>query len=216
MLKLALAKKEGAFKILCLGAHSDDIEIGCGGTILRWLDEYASTEVYWVVLGASGERTAEAIRSAELFLANAGKKEVVVKDFRDGYFPYVGAEIKDFFEDLKQRYSPDIVLTHCREDMHQDHRLISELTWNTFRNHLILEYEVVKYEGDLGAPNFFVHLTDATARRKIRALLECFPSQRDKSWFTEDTFSSILRLRGIECRAPSGFAEAFRGRKLVI
>jgi len=167
-------------------------------------------------MGASGERRAEAVQSANLFLADARRKEIVIKEFRDGYFPYMGAEIKDFFEELKQKYAPDIVLTHYREDLHQDHRLVSELTWNTFRSQLILEYEIVKYDGDLGAPNFFVHLTESVAQRKIRTILECFQSQKAKSWFTEDVFSSILRLRGIECRAVSGFAEAFHARKLVL
>jgi len=217
MLTLTLARQHGAVtKILCLGAHSDDIEIGCGGTILRWLAEYPSAEVYWIVMGASGERRAEAVQSANLFLADARRKEIVIKEFRDGYFPYMGAEIKDFFEELKRKYAPDIVLTHYREDLHQDHRLVSELTWNTFRSQLILEYEIVKYDGDLGAPNFFVHLTESVAQRKIRTILECFQSQKTKSWFTEDVFSSILRLRGIECRAVSGFAEAFHARKLVL
>jgi LmbE family N-acetylglucosaminyl deacetylase len=216
MLNLTLERQNGAaLKVLCLGAHSDDIEIGCGGTILRWLNEYPSTEVYWIVMGASGERTAEAVQSADVFLENARKKEIVVKAFRDGYFSHMGAEIKDFFEDLKRKYVPDVILTHYREDLHQDHRFVSELTWNTFRSHLILEYEIVKYEGDLGSPNCFVHLAETVVQRKIRTILECFQSQKDKSWFSEDAFSSILRLRGIECRAPSGFAEAFHGRKLV-
>ena len=214
MIDLSLSKRE-SLRLLCLGAHCDDIEIGCGGTILKWLDEYPSAEVYWIVMGASGERGAEAVQSANLFLQNARRKEIVVKEFRDGYFPYVGAEIKDFFEDLKRKYLPDVILTHYRGDLHQDHRLISELTWNTFRSHLILEYEIVKYDGDLGAPNFFVHLTESVAQRKIRTILECFQSQKKKSWFTEDTFSSIMRLRGIESNAPSKYAEGFYCRKLV-
>jgi LmbE family N-acetylglucosaminyl deacetylase len=215
MLNWTFSGREGPLKILCLGAHSDDIEIGCGGTILRWLDENPSAEVYWVVLGAAGKRRSEALQSADLFLAGARRKEVLVKDFRDGYFPYIGAEIKDFFEELKGKYAPDVVLTHYGEDRHQDHRLASELTWNTFRNHLILEYEIVKYDGDLGSPNFFVHLTESLVQRKIRTILECFQSQRGKSWFTEDAFASILRLRGIECNAPGKYAESFYCRKMV-
>jgi LmbE family N-acetylglucosaminyl deacetylase len=206
----------GPKKILALGAHADDIEIGSGGTILRLLEENPATEVYWVVLGASGQRRTEAVESANIFLANARRKEIVVKEFRDGYFPYVGTELKNFFEELKRKYLPDLILTHHRGDLHQDHQLVSELTWNTFRNHLILEYEIVKYDGDLGAPNFFVHLTEPLARKKIQTILECFKSQRDKSWFSEHVFSSVLRLRGVECRAPSGFAEAFHARKLVL
>jgi LmbE family N-acetylglucosaminyl deacetylase len=215
MLNLTLARPRKPFKILCLGAHSDDIEIGCGGTILRWLDENPSAEVYWIVLGAAGERRAEAVQSANLFLARARRKEIVVKEFRDGYFPYIGAEIKDFFEELKRTCAPDVILTHYREDLHQDHRLVSELTWNTFRSHLILEYEIVKYDGDLGSPNFFVHLTESIAQRKIRIILECFQSQKEKNWFTEDAFSSILRLRGIESNAPGKYAESFHCRKMV-
>jgi LmbE family N-acetylglucosaminyl deacetylase len=217
MLNLGFARhRDSLFRILCLGAHSDDIEIGCGGTILRFLDDNSATEVVWVVFCASGQRRTEAVESANLFLANARRKEIVVKDFRDGYFPHLGSEIKDFFEELEKKCSPDLILTHYREDLHQDHRLVSELTWNTFRNHLILEYEIVKYDGDLGAPNLFVHLTESIARKKIQTIVECFKSQKNKSWFTEDVFSSILRLRGVECRAPSGFAEAFHARKLVL
>ena len=205
----------GPKKILVLGAHADDIEIGCGGTILRLLEENPATEVYWVVLGTSGQRRTEAVESAHLFLANARRKEIVVKEFRDGYFPYIGTGIKDFFEELKRNFLPDIILTHYRGDLHQDHRLVSELTWNTFRNQLILEYEIVKYDGDLGAPNFFVQLTETIARKKIQTILDCFKSQKDKAWFTEDTFSSILRLRGVESNSPGKYAEAFFGRKIV-
>jgi LmbE family N-acetylglucosaminyl deacetylase len=205
----------GPKKILALGAHADDIEIGSGGTILRLIAENPATEVYWVVLGASGQRKAEAVESANRFLANARRKDIVIKDFRDGYFPYVGTEIKDFFEQLKNKYLPDLIVTHYRGDLHQDHRLVSELTWNTFRNHLILEYEIVKYDGDLGVPNFFVQLPEPIARKKIETILDCFKSQKDKGWFTEDAFSSILRLRGVESNAPGKYAEAFYGRKMV-
>ena len=202
-------------RILCLGAHSDDIEIGCGGTILRWLEENPDAEVSWVVMGATGERRAEALRSANLFLAKARRKEIIVKEFRDGYFPYMGAEIKDFFEELKRKYVPDVVLTHYRDDLHQDHRLVSQLTWNTFRNHLILEYEIVKYDGDLGAPNFIVTLTQSLVHKKIQTILESFQTQKNKNWFTEDAFTSILRLRGIESNASDKYAEAFYSRKMV-
>lgn len=210
-----LENGSGPNKILALGAHADDIEIGCGGTILRLLEEHPATEVYWIVLGATGHRKMEAVGSANLFLANSRVKEIIVKEFRDGYFPYIGGEIKDFFEELKRNYLPDVVLTHYREDLHQDHRVVSELTWNTFRNHLVLEYEIVKYDGDLGVPNFFVHLSESVVQRKIRTILECFQSQKKKTWFTEDAFSSILRLRGLESNAPSKYAEAFYCRKLV-
>jgi len=203
-------------RILCLGAHSDDIEIGCGGTVLRILEENPDAEVLWVVMGASGQRADEATASAKSFLARARQKEVIVKEFRDGFFPYIGAEIKGFFEELKRRCAPDLILTHCRNDLHQDHRLVSELTWNTFRNHLILEYEILKYDGDLGTPNVFVPLTESLARRKVGILLDSFRSQLKKNWFTEDAFLAILRLRGLECNAPEKYAEAYHARKLVL
>jgi LmbE family N-acetylglucosaminyl deacetylase len=205
----------GPTRILALGAHADDIEIGCGGTILRLLDENPAMEVDWVVFSASGQRRAEAVESAGLFLAKAQAKQIVIKEFRDGYFPYAGSDIKDFFEELKRKYSPDLILTHCRHDLHQDHRLLSELTWNTFRSHLIMEYEIVKYDGDLGTPNLFVHLNQSIARKKIQIIVDCFKSQRDKNWFTEDAFSSVMRLRGIESNATEKYAEAYYCRKLV-
>jgi LmbE family N-acetylglucosaminyl deacetylase len=201
--------------VLCLGAHSDDIEIGCGGTVLRLLSEHPGTEVHWVVFAAKGLRATEAERSANRFLAGAGRADIVLNEFKDGFFPYVGADIKQFFEELKQRVSPDLILTHCRQDLHQDHRLISELTWNTFRNHLIFEYEIVKYDGDLGAPNMFVHLDAAVCRAKVDNLLQCFDSQRARAWFSEDTFYAMLRLRGVESSAPDKYAEAFYCRKMV-
>ncbi len=209
-------RRDSIFRILCLGAHSDDIEIGCGGTVLRILEENPDAEVFWVVMGASGQRADEATASAKSFLARARQKEVIVKEFRDGFFPYIGAEIKGFFEELKRRCAPDLVLTHCRNDLHQDHRLVSELTWNTFRNHLILEYEILKYDGDLGTPNVFVPLTESLARRKVGILLDSFRSQLKKNWFTEDAFLAILRLRGLECNAPAKYAEAYHARKLVL
>lgn len=201
--------------VLCLGAHSDDLEIGCGGTVLRLLEEHPGTEVNWVVFAAEGLRAREAAQSASRFLAAAGRKDVVLNQFRDGFFPYIGAEIKQYFEGLKTTVSPDLILTHYRQDLHQDHRLISELTWNTFRSHLILEYEIVKYDGDVGTPNFFVHLDGALCRRKVDYILQCFDSQRGKGWFSEDTFCAMLRLRGVESNAPDKYAEAFYCRKLV-
>ena len=215
MLDVAFALRDRANpQILCLGAHSDDIEIGCGGTILRLLEENPKAEVHWVVLGASGQRGSEAVGSANIFLANASRKQVVVKGFKDGFFPYIGAEIKEFFEELKRACAPDLILTHYRNDLHQDHRLVSELTWNTFRQHLILEYEIIKYDGDLGIPNFFVQLSERISRKKVQNLMQCFSSQRNKNWFTEDTFSSMLRLRGVECNATERYAEAFYARKV--
>jgi len=216
MITITFRKEPHAgLRLLCLGAHSDDIELGCGGTVLRLLDEIPGAEVDWVVFGATGERRNEALASADRFLAKAARKNVVIHGFRDGFFPYVGGEIKDVFEGLKSRCNPDVVFTTFRGDLHQDHRLVSELTWNTFRDHLILEYEVVKYDGDLGAPGAFVHLSESMAREKVKNILECFKTQHEKRWFTEDTFFSMLRLRGVESNAPGKYAEAFYCRKIV-
>jgi LmbE family N-acetylglucosaminyl deacetylase len=217
MLSLNLGPRAGKrLEILCLGAHADDIEIGCGGTVMRWLREYPRTVVHWVVLSSEDGRAAEARRSAARFLAAAGRSHVAIRNFRNGYFPFVGGEIKDYFETLKADLAPDVVLTHYRDDRHQDHRVVSDLTWNTFRDHLILEYEIPKFDGDIGSPNLFVPIDGRTARRKARILLSSFPSQREKPWFTEDVFLGLMRLRGVECRSPSGYAEAFYARKTVV
>jgi LmbE family N-acetylglucosaminyl deacetylase len=216
MLKtLFAAEPQSELTLLCLGAHSDDIEIGCGGTVLRLLEEFPAARVVWIVLGATGRRSEEAKQSAALFLKSAAHKEVILKSFRDGFFPYIGGEIKNFFEELKGEISPDLILTHFRHDLHQDHRLVSELTWNTFRDHTVLEYEIVKYDGDLGSPNFFVHLDEATCRRKVDNILDCFTTQRDRHWFTEDTFLSLMRIRGVESGSQGRYAEGFYSRKLV-
>jgi len=203
-------------EILCLGAHADDLEIGCGGTVLALLQAPRPVAVHWVVFSAPGERASEAHHGAALFLQAAATREVCVMDFRDGFFPFQGGTLKERFEELKGRLAPDLILTHCRHDRHQDHRLVSELTWSTFRHHLILEYEIPKYDGDLGAPNCYVPLDDALCRRKTQYLMTAFPSQQAKAWFTEDTFRGLMRLRGVEARAPEGFAEAFYGHKLVL
>ena len=217
MLKLELSRpKKGALKVLCLGAHSDDIEIGCGGTILRLLSKNKGVDIHWVVLGSTGQRDEEAVASGNKFLADAKRGKVIIKNFKESFFPYVGGEIKNFFEKLKKKISPDIIFTHYRYDLHQDHRLISELTWNTFREHLILEYEIIKYDGDLGSPNFFVHLNEEICKKKIDFIMDSFKSQGEKDWFTPDAFLSILRIRGIESKAPEKYAEAFYCRKLVI
>jgi LmbE family N-acetylglucosaminyl deacetylase len=203
-------------QVLCLGAHSDDIEIGCGGTILRLLAEEGDVDIHWIVLSADDVREKEARTSAVQFLSGARRSEVVVRRFRNGYFPFVGDEIKDFFESLKVAVVPDLIFTHYRDDRHQDHRVVSDLTWNTFRNHTILEYEIPKYDGDLGVPNLFVPLTEADGAAKIRILQSAFASQQDKHWFDERTFSALMRLRGIESCAPAALAEAFYARKIVL
>jgi LmbE family N-acetylglucosaminyl deacetylase len=202
-------------KILCLGAHSDDIEIGCGGTIMRMIEEHKVLEVYWVVFSASGRRRQEARASARLMLGNLRKKTVVTKSYRDGFFPFKGDAIKDHFEAISRVFSPDIIFTHYRDDRHQDHRMVSDLTWNTWRDHLILEYEIPKYDGDLGSPNLFVDLDETTCRKKCRNVLMSFGTQRSKSWFSEETFMSLAWLRGMESRAVGKYAEAFYCRKIT-
>jgi LmbE family N-acetylglucosaminyl deacetylase len=201
--------------ILCLGAHSDDIEIGCGGTILRLAQQYPGCTFYWVVFSALGVRAEEARRAATLF-AGSSVEGPFLKDFRDGHLPFAGAEIKAVFEELKQTVSPDLIFTHNRQDAHQDHKILAELTWNTFRDHLILEYEIPKYDGDLGQPSVFVPLSGEVCERKIRFLMDTFESQRSKRWFQPETFRSLMRLRGMECNSPFGYAEAFFARKLVL
>jgi LmbE family N-acetylglucosaminyl deacetylase len=211
---------KGPLRILCLGAHSDDIEIGCGGTILRLLAEHPGSSVHWVVFSATEAREQEARASAAGFLRDASSSYVLVKRFRESFFPATWVEIKEFFEkvraDNQGANHPDIVFCHHRQDMHQDHRTIAELTWNTFRNHLLLEYEIPKFEGDLGSPNLFVPLARAVADRKVELLLEHFGSQAERTWFRPDTFHGLMSIRGVECVAPEARAEAFHARKLVI
>jgi LmbE family N-acetylglucosaminyl deacetylase len=204
-----------ALQVLCLGCHSDDIEIGCGGAILRLAEQYPDCNFHWVVFSAIGVRETEARRAAELF-AGSRVKTPLLKTFQDGFMPYVGAEVKTIFEKELKQINPDLIFTHNGKDAHQDHRLISELTWNTFRNHLILEYEVPKYDGDLGQPSVFVPLETELCKKKTIYLMDAFQSQHTKPWFRQDTFLSLMRLRGMECNAPSGYAEAFYCRKLVL
>lgn len=205
-----------ALHVLVLGAHADDIEIGCGGFILDLIARDQPITIDWCVLSASTERTVEARNSAEQFLHGAQSANITIESFQDGHFPYHGAALKAWFESLKQRPRPDLILTHALHDRHQDHREIAHLTWNTFRNHFILEYEIPKYEGDLQTPNFYVPLTEAVLQRKVDILLSAFASQRAKSWFDADTFRSLARLRGLECASPTRFAEGFHARKLVL
>ena len=217
MLPLRIGRSESApRRVLAIGAHPDDIEIGCAGTLLNLIEQNAVGEVRWVVLSGEGERVGEARRSAEALLDTVPRSQVVVRDFPDGFFPYEGQRIKDFFEQLKADFSPDVVFTHQRADLHQDHRLSCELTWNTFRDHRILEYEVPKYDGDMSAPNAFVPLDEAIRQRKIDHLMSHFGSQLSKRWFKEELFVSLLRLRGMECNSPSSYAEAFFCRKAVL
>jgi LmbE family N-acetylglucosaminyl deacetylase len=216
MRALWLGTAERVETILAIGAHADDIEIGCGGTLLQLAELCPGATVHWVVLGADGPRAEEARMSAAEFTAGFASSQVVVEGFRDGYFPHGNGAVKDRFEQLKSEVAPALILTHQRNDLHQDHRHVSELTWNTFRDHLILEYEIPKYDGDLGAPNVFVPLSEGVATRKVELILNHFATQHDKQWFTADLFHSLMRLRGMEAHAPDGRAEAFYGRKVVL
>jgi LmbE family N-acetylglucosaminyl deacetylase len=217
MFSISALQNGSPLKVLCIGCHSDDIEIGCGGTILQLLNGHPKLDMAWMVFSSGGsEREREARKSAGFFLEKAAKKDVIIKDFRDSFFPFEGGKIKSAFEDELKSKAPDLVFTQNRKDAHQDHRLIAELTWNTFRNHLILEYEIPKYDGDLGQPNFFVPLDKEICESKVRFLMEAFQTQRTKPWFEPETFLGLMRLRGMECNAPSGYAEAFYGRKLVL
>lgn len=202
--------------VLCLGAHCDDLEIGCGGTVLKLTESPNPPAFTWVVFSSDPSREAEALRGADALLRRASDSRIIIKKFRDGFLPYEGSLVKEAFEEIKGQVSPDLILTHYRDDLHQDHRLISELTWNTFRDHLILEYEIPKYDGDLGAPNVFVPLDETVCRRKIDTILTNFGSQAGKRWFSEDIFRALLRLRGMECNASDNLAEAFYCRKLVV
>ena len=217
MLELIPAlRAESKLSLLCLGAHSDDIEIGCGGTILRLLQTYKNCDVTWVVFSAKAQRRQEAVSSAKRFLKDARTTTVITKSFKESFFPYRGEPIKSCFEELKLLSQPDLIFTHFRHDLHQDHRVICELTWNTFRKHQILEYEIPKYDGDLGQPNVFVSLTQALCEKKVKYLMDGFSTQRSRQWFTKDTFYSLLRLRGIESSGLEKYAEAFYGRKIVL
>jgi LmbE family N-acetylglucosaminyl deacetylase len=216
MLRATLGDPTLPLKLLCLGAHADDIEIGCGATLLRLLAERPGSSVHWVVFSANPEREAEARGSASEFLAGAGSAEVVVHHFRESYFPSVVSDIKDAFEGIKLAQKPDLILCHRLMDVHQDHRVVAELTRNTFRNHAVWEYEIPKYEGDLGSPNVYVPLSRAHAERKVQLLLKHFPSQSSRAWFQSDTFHGLMSLRAIECNAPEARAEAFYVRKLVV
>lgn len=214
MLALAFKPSETDLKLLCLGAHSDDLEIGCAGSILDWLTRYPNAEVTWVVFSAAGLRAREARESADELLRGAKRVNIVLHELRDGFFPAQFEEAKQLFETIKNTMDPNVILTHRLEDRHQDHRLVAELTWQTFRDHFVLEYEIPKYEGDLGQPGVYVALSESAAQRKIDHLQRYFGSQRSKTWFRPETFSGLMRLRGIECRAESGCAEAFHARKI--
>lgn len=211
---ISLSPDKAGLKILCLGAHCDDIEIGCGGTLLQLIRNQRISELYWVVFTSTPERATEAIDSAEFFTDGVENRTILVKDFRDGVLPQQSLEVKAHFEQIKSAFNPDVIFTHYRNDLHQDHRLVNQMTWNTFRNHLVLEYEIQKYDGDLGNPNMYVSIDSETARVKVNALMEFFGSQSNKHWFDEETFYSLMRIRGLE--SVSRFSEAFYSRKAVL
>lgn len=216
MISLCLPERDSPFHVLCLGAHCDDIEIGCGATLMKMVSEHPSIVVTWVVFSSDPVRAAEARESASRILGDSVSSDLSIFEYRNGYFPYNGAEIKDCFEALKTKGAPDLIFTHHGADRHQDHRLIAELTWNTFRNHWILEYEIPKYDGGLGSPNCFVPIQKSEVERKSDILLECFKSQGHRPWFSKSTFRALMRLRGVECNSDSGYAEAFYAKKIVL
>lgn len=208
---------QGPKTILCIGAHCDDIEIGCGGTLLTLAERYPQAQFQWVIFASEGTREGESREAAQKLLGS--RCTVDIQKFRGSYLPFEGAKVKDYFEVVAGRVkasAPEAIFTHCLQDRHQDHKFLAELTWNTFRNHTIFEYEIPKYEGDLGNPNFYVPLTEGTVNRKADMLMESFPTQLSRTWFKRDLFLAHLRLRGIECNSPSGYAEAFHARKLTL
>jgi LmbE family N-acetylglucosaminyl deacetylase len=215
MLRLNLGSKD-KLRVLCLGAHSDDIEIGCGGAVLNLARQFPNSEFHWIVFSAIGVRGAEAKRSANQFLSPEKLKKLGLYEFADGFLPYLGADVKKVFEQIKKDVIPDVIFTHNRDDAHQDHRTLAEMTWNTFRDHLILEYEIPKYDGDMGQPMMFVPLEKEIYERKVEILMDSFESQRVKRWFQPETFLALMRLRGMECNSASGYAEAFYTRKFVL
>lgn len=216
MIGLDVKKISDIETVLCIGAHCDDIEIGCAGIQVKWAREYPGARFIWVVFAGEPVRDAETRAAAVRLLGPTRMPDLRFFDFRPGYFPSQHEAIKDAFEQLKAELQPDVILTHRLEDRHQDHAVLADLSWNTFRSHLILEYEIPKYEGDLGHPNLYVPLSKDDLDLKVDALVECFPSQHHRPWFTADTFRALARLRGIECTAPEGFAEAFHARKLCL
>jgi LmbE family N-acetylglucosaminyl deacetylase len=216
MRALQLAKPGDRLSLLCLGAHSDDIEIGAGAMLLGLMERGVKLDVLWCVLSGGEVRDDEARKSATDFLAKAASARIEIMSFRDGFFPEQGEAIKQWFESLKGRIDPDLILTHRRDDAHQDHQLVCRLTWNTFRDHQILEYEIPKWDGDIGQPNVYVPVSATALARKIELLMAHFGSQRSKQWFDDETFRGLARIRGMECRAPERYAEAFFARKVSL
>jgi LmbE family N-acetylglucosaminyl deacetylase len=198
--------------VLCIGAHCDDIEIGCGATLRRIARDNPACRIVWAIFAGNETREHESRAAAQALLGEQ-RAQLQFMKFRESHFPSQFDAVKAAMESLKG-LQPSVVFTHYLHDRHQDHKLLAELTWNTFRNHLVLEYEIPKFEGDLGAPNVFFEASHEDTEHKINMLMSCFASQLSRSWFTPDTFRALLRIRGIECVAGSGYAEAFHGRKL--
>ena len=215
MIRLAADLTAGS-TVLCLGAHCDDIEIGCSGALMELQQRVEGLKFVWVVLSSEDTRESETRKAAERVHGKGDHCQVFVHGFRGSYFPSSVSQIKDVFEALRKQVRPDLIFSHHLADRHQDHRVMAELTWNTFRNHMVLEYEISKYEGDLGHPNCFFPLSESVVERKIAMLMECFPSQLSRTWFDADLFRGLMRLRGVECNAESRFAEAFHVRKFTI
>jgi LmbE family N-acetylglucosaminyl deacetylase len=216
MIPLSVGRAGERLSLLCIGAHSDDIEIGAGGAILSLIGRGIRLDVTWCVVSARGKREDEARASAAEFLAGAEAAAIELGGFDDSYFPAQAREIKEWVAAMRSRPAPDIVFTHRRDDAHQDHRTVNQITWNLYRDHLILEYEIPKWDGDLGQPNTYVPLSRDGLARKVQLLSRHFGSQRSKDWFDAETFTGLARLRGMECRAPEGFAEAFTSRKACL
>lgn len=211
---ISLFNTHKVHRLLCLGAHPDDIELGAGGTVMRLIEQNPALEIRWVVLcGADPARAEEAHKSAALFTVGAAGVQVDIHQFRDAFLPWQGEEVKASFEVIKGEFQPDLILTHHDDDRHQDHGLVSDLTWNTWRNHAILEYEILKWDGDLGRPNVFVPLDTSLCQRKISQVYDCYQTQWSRHWFKQETFLALMRIRGVECNAEH--AEAFYARKLV-
>ena len=216
MLRVNFNNGSSGLKLLMLGAHCDDIEIGCGGTLLKLAERYKIAHLYWVVFASNEVRKKEAHASAEAFTSSISERTIQVFDYKDGFLPAVWSEVKKEFEKLKDETKPDIIFTHYRNDLHQDHRVVNELTWNTFRNHTILEYEIPKYDGDLGKPNFYVTLDTQQVQKKNGLILDHFKSQQKKHWLDDTLLSAMMRIRGVECAADLGYAEAFHNRKMIL
>lgn len=213
---LSLAFPPSLRRVLCIGAHCDDVEIGCGATLLALARARPEVQLTIAVFTSEEGRDVESKRALQDLLGTSVQWQPEFGAFRNSHFPAQWSQIKEYLESIARRSNPDLIFTHCRDDLHQDHRTLAELTGTVFRNHWVLEYEIPKYDGDLGRPNVFVPLDAELVARKIETLLRCFPSQADKPWFTADTFRGLMRLRGIECQSPGGFAEAFFSRKLTL